>query len=355
MPSLFIAIFVSYLSLNMAITIRKKKLANDTMALYLDIYVQGTRRRQHLNLFLTKDRNQNREAMRIAETLRAQKELELAALPTGLAPTFKRRGNFIQFFEELAASKNRTWMTVLIYLKDFAGESVSFESIDKTWLERFQDHLTVEVSENSASTYYNKICAALEIATNDGIYPRNPSKGARKLKQRPAERVFLTIDEIRLLAATPCDDETVKQAFLFSCFSGLRLSDVSRLRWSQVHGNQIHFTQKKTGAQEYLPLSPAALNIIASQPKKGTLIFEMSPSSWYIWNVVTRWSKSAGIGKHISFHNSRHTFATLALTNNVDIYTVSKLLGHTDIRNTQIYAKVIDKRKQEAVNLLPNL
>ena len=63
----------------------------------------------------------------------------------------------------------------------------------------------------------------------------------------------------------------------------------------------------------------------------------------------------SGIEKNISFHTSRHTFATLSLTYDVDIYTVSKLLGHSDVRITQIYAKLIDKKKEEAIDKLPTL
>jgi site-specific recombinase XerD len=70
---------------------------------------------------------------------------------------------------------------------------------------------------------------------------------------------------------------------------------------------------------------------------------------------LKKWAFTAGITKNITFHTGRHTFATMMLSLGADIYTVSKLLGHKELATTQIYAKVLDKRKQDAVSLIPNL
>lgn len=68
--------------------------------------------------------------------------------------------------------------------------------------------------------------------------------------------------------------------------------------------------------------------------------------------VLDTWAKEAGIQKHVTFHTARHTFATMELTMGADLYTTSKLLGHTEVRTTQIYAKIVNSKKEEAVSLL---
>ena len=84
------------------------------------------------------------------------------------------------------------------------------------------------------------------------------------------------------------------------------------------------------------------------------IIFDLRNNT-QICNAIKKWVQKAGINKHITFHCARHTFATMCLTYDVDIYTVSKLLGHRDIGSTQIYAKLIDKKKDEAIDKLPSL
>ena len=71
--------------------------------------------------------------------------------------------------------------------------------------------------------------------------------------------------------------------------------------------------------------------------------------------LLKTWAQKAGISKHISFCTARHTFATMMLTLGADIYTTSQLLGHTDIRTTQIYAKIVNRKKDEAINLVNGL
>ena len=71
-----------------------------------------------------------------------------------------------------------------------------------------------------------------------------------------------------------------------------------------------------------------------------------------IFMALRKWASEAGITKHLTFHTARHTFATMMLTLGADLYTTSKLLGHTDVATTQIYAKIVDKKKDEAVNLV---
>jgi integrase len=189
------------------------------------------------------------------------------------------------------------------------------------------------------------------------------------IKKQATRREFLTLEELEKLAATPCGNEDTKAAFLFSAFSGLRYSDVKALTWDKVkrvNGTRLlEYTQTKTGEPETLPLSAEAAAILEGQQNaristrirtkiNGDAVFKLGAQQT-IDKAIRRWVKRAGIRKKISFHNARYTFATLSLTHGVDLYTLSKLLGHKSISTTEIYAKVVDQKKRQAVGMLPRL
>ena len=113
---------------------------------------------------------------------------------------------------------------------------------------------------------------------------------------------------------------------------------------------------QKTKEPLYLPISDEALKWLPQQNevKGDDLIFPLTHEGT-INKTLQKWAKDAGVTKHISFHVARHTHATMMLTLGADLYTVSKLLGHKNIATTQIYAKIVDKKKEEAISLIPNL
>jgi site-specific recombinase XerD len=193
-------------------------------------------------------------------------------------------------------------------------------------------------------------------------------------------RNSFTIEQLQLLANAPTKiDNQYKQAYFFSCFSGLRWSDVNCLRWSEIIIKEIegqtnyflYFQQEKTDGIEYLPMSDNAIDIYnerkreAMNEEKSLYVFPKVKEVEGTRNSYTRvhhalkmWAKKAGIDpKKLHFHSGRHSFATNVLESSAegDLYTVSKLLGHKSITTTQIYAKVRDNRKQSAVKALPRI
>lgn len=211
--------------------------------------------------------------------------------------------------------------------------------------------------------YFRCLNCALNAAVKEEIIPVNPitkisSEDRIKIPESPRE--YLTIDEVKKMVNTPCRNNTVKCAYLFSCLCGLRLSDVKALTWGDLNkdGEQwrVSVLMKKTQKNLYLPLSPEALKWL---PERGTAedntpVFGL-PSEARISLILKKWAQDAKINKRVTFHTARHTNATMLLTLGADVYTVSKLLGHTQIKTTQIYAKIVDKKKDDAVNLIPNL
>lgn len=154
----------------------------------------------------------------------------------------------------------------------------------------------------------------------------------------------------------PCDSEILKRAALFSALTGLRHSDIKQLKWRDIVKDkehyQLHFTQQKTKGVEYMPISDQAYSLCGERGDADRLVFEGLQDPSWINRPVKRWIEASGITKHITFHCFRHTYATLQLTNGTDIYTVSKMLGHKKVTTTQIYAKIVDAKKDAAADAI---
>ena len=162
----------------------------------------------------------------------------------------------------------------------------------------------------------------------------------------------MTIDEVKALIATPCENETVKRAYLFSCFCGLRLGDVISLKWESITNDggrwKIGIVASKNQRVLHIPLSAQAMKWMPD--RTGEFVFP-TLTRQAVLRHLKNWAKAAGITKTVTFHTSRHTFATMLLTLGTDIYTVSKMLGHSSVKPTQIYARIIDEAKDNAVCL----
>lgn len=218
------------------------------------------------------------------------------------------------------------------------------------------------VSARTADTYCQTFRTMLNEAVREGLMDKNPWNSLEtieKIKKPESKREYLTIDEIRSMIATDCPNELVKKAYLFSCFTGLRISDVKNLKWGDIYHENgqtyVSVVMVKTTKPLYIPLSGQALKWMPEKEEDRN-----KPDDYIFGNLVNygnvnenlkKWAEAAGIKKYISYHTSRHTFATMMLTLGADLYTVSKLLGHSSIKHTQIYARIIDSKKDEAVNL----
>jgi integrase len=322
----------------------------------------------------------DRASIVYADGIRAlrQKEFDNAELYTDddnrkVEAKQKAETNFILYFEKLAYKRNKnrsesillSWLCVYDYLKKFGGETLLFANLTESWCEDFKEFLLTTKSrksseailaQNTAVTYYSIFKAALKKAFVDGYLTTDLSAKTKGIKLLETRREFLTIEELNKLAETPCNNPTLKKAALFSALTGLRLSDVQKLTWKELvfDGSlyKINFTQKKTKGVEYMPISEQAFGICGEKGEPNALVFEKLPDSAWISSPLKHWVQSAGINKKITFHCFRHTFATLQLTNGTDIYTVSKMLGHKDLKVTQIYAKIVDETKQKAANTI---
>lgn len=270
----------------------------------------------------------------------------------------------------------------LLHLIRYKGENIRMAQLDKVYCEglvqylahaktigtdvpKRGEHHEKDLAKGTARLYYNTFVTALNEAVREGIIPENPTRLLKKeekklIGQGESRRCYLSIEEIRLLMATPCKDETVKQAFLFACFCGLRISDVRTLRWADIgKGTEGYYISKLMVKTRYVVTVPLSENALSWMPARGQAradnkVFEL-PSFFSVNYRLKQWAREAGIDKPVTFHVSRHTFATTLLTMGVDLYTTSKLLGHQNIITTQVYAEIVNKKKVEAVNLLDQI
>ena len=281
--------------------------------------------------------------------------------------------NFIEYFD--AAAKKRharssksiivNWQRVHELLKLFAGDTIPFSKIDNRFAEDFRIFLMTApcggsksgaISQNTAATYFSIFKAALKQAFVDEYLTVDLSAKIKGIQEQETRREFLTVEELNTLVATPCEYKDLKRAALFSALTGLRHCDIQKMQWKelQIDGYQarLNFTQQKTKGVEYMPISPQALEFCGEPKKPDKLVFEDLPAPSWISRPLKKWLETAGITKKITFHCFRHTFATLQLSSGTDIYTVSKMLGHTNVKTTQIYAKVVDEKKEKAANAI---
>lgn len=282
--------------------------------------------------------------------------------------------NFIEYFQKTAKERHRNssqsiivnWQRVYELLKIFAaGDTLLFSQINLKTAEEFNRFIlsapcggnkSGTVSQNTASTYFSIFKAGLKQAFIDGYLTIDISAKIKGIQEQESRREHLTAEELNTLAATPCDRPIMKRAALFSALTGLRHCDIQKLRWSEVlkDGDQVrlNFTQQKTKGVEYMPISDQAYQLCGEPRQPEQFVFEDLPDPSWISKPLERWIKSAGITRKITFHCFRHTYATLQLAGGTDIYTVSKMLGHTNVKTTQVYAKVVDEKKQKAVNTI---
>ena len=343
----------------MSVKLRARTLRDGRQSLYLDIYHDGHRSYDYLNLYLTKDNKggKNKETKQLAERLRAKRELELNQNEHGVAVENHRKTSFVAYFEaqgkKRKAATGKSWQCALNDLKAYAaGHGETFAHITPKWLQGLQAFLLDRLAQNTAYLPYNMVKTALTQAVRDEIITASPATRLKGISHKESHRSYLDREELEKLAAEPCRNPEVKRAFLFSCMTGLCLSDVRALRWRNITSERIEFTQKKTDEVQYLDLSDAIRAVLDSRGEPHEPLFQL-PSTVTIANILKQWCAAAKIDKHVTFHVARHTFATLLLTLGGDIYTVSKLLGHTSLAHTQVYAKIVDAKKRATLGLMP--
>lgn len=379
----------------MKISLKKKKLKTGKYSLFIEYY-KGTiidkngktkhdREFEYLKQYLTidpktkKEKDDNKDVLEFAENVLSIRKAEYAQGKYGIESKYKTKYNFLEYYEEKKEERNQSetnynnWIAAQKHIEAYCSPSTNFEDIDIDFVKGFKKYLNTKattksgtlLAQNTKHTYYNKFKASLRSAFEEGYLKENLITKVKSIPAGETHREYLTIDEVQALSETPIKHTVLKKAFLFSVLSGARWSDINKMKWSEVrdegideNGESIHrivFTQKKTKGAEYLYISSQARALLGERKRPEDRVFVNLHYSAQMNINLIKWCMSAGITKHITFHSARHSNAVLLLENGADIYTVSKRLGHKEIRTTEIYAKIIDKKMKEAANLIPKL
>ena len=343
--------------------------------------IQTHKPKRDMNGIIICRSKKDRENCIFADNVRnlRQHEYDNAALYTEtdkkiLEKNAKEQVNFIDYFTKVAEKRHIkgsksiivNWDRVNELLKIYTERApLPFSKINIKFIESFKSYLLTapqgggksgSISQNTAATYFSIFKAALHQGFIDGYLDIDLAAKVKGIPEEESRREYLTIEELNLLAATPCEYPILKKAALFSALTGLRHCDIQKMTWQELSKEgdhyRINFIQKKTGGVEYKPISEQAYLMCGEPSEPDRLVFEGLQAPSYINRPLKSWVKTAGIKKHITFHSFRHSFATNQLANGTDIFIISKMLGHTNVKTTQIYTKVIDPMKEKAANAI---
>lgn len=362
----------------MTITLRQRE-KNKKISMYLDIYDNGIRQYEYLRLYLHVNKGrgslshdkkeQNKRTIALAESIKVKRTFELQSKSYDIAD-YKQQNIYLLAYIENYISKNvigremhDNWSSTLVHLKRYLKKDIRIRQVDSKFIEGFKRYLShtqknnsiEKLSINTQIAYYKKFKSIILHACNAGVIQVNPMSNITTLRGIETEREILTLSELKKLHACSTEENLIKQSFVFMCLTGLRFSDCVNLKTENIQQSDpgvtiIRFRQKKTGSNETMPISKQAAEIIESLSEGKQQVFPSLKYTSWTNKKLQEIVNSIGIEKKITFHCARHTYATLQLSLGTDIYTVSKMLGHKDIKTTQVYSKIFDTKKVEASN-----
>lgn len=362
------------------VRIRFKELENGNKSIYLDIYYEGKRRYEFLKLYLIPEtsaaaRAQNEHTLKAANAIKSQRIIDITNKKPPLVLSEKGKmllTDWMNVYMEERKQKGKRGLepsvhSTIVQLKKYDPKARLCD-VGKDFLDGFIEYMNgakakrthAPFAKKTIKTYVGYVVSALNLAVDEGILSVNPGLAIDRdaIQGEQKKREYLTIDEVKLLMGTPCRED-VKVPFLFSCFCGLRLGDMRSLQWKNVieETGKVHLEvrQRKTGNMLYLPLSVQAQGYLPKQRGDADEHVFSIPYTTTLDVVLKRWAKAAGVKKSLCYHMSRHTFATMELTLGADLYTTSQLLGHRDVETTQVYAKIVDAKKEAAVLMIDEL
>lgn len=369
------------------VRIRYKKLTNGNLSIYLDIYQNGKRIYEFLKLYLIPEKTeiaklQNQKTQQLADSIKAKRILQINTTTHGLSNQKENSKiplrDYIQSFADTKNKSIKQNLYSLIYhLTRFRKIDIPIGLVDKHYIMEFIEYLSDaeiehternkgrKLSKNTQAMYFKCLRMALDEAVSNDIIGLNPVLSIKK-KDRPSaeinyDRIFLEPSELERFAQTNYPNELLKRAFMIGCLTGLRHCDIKQLKWGNIiiknNKEYIRVRQQKTKRYVEIPINNKIKKWLPKRENATAddIIFTGLLSLGRSNEILPKWAKMAGIDKHVTFHVSRHTFAVLAIHKKTDIYTTSKLLGHKDIKTTQIYTEVLDRAKITAMNRMEKI
>jgi integrase len=348
------------------IKIRYKKLKYGCLSLFLDIHFNGKRWSEFLNLKIKEnpstpiERNERKQVLEFATQIANLRYSEFLSNRFNIEYAKNKPTDFLSFAklfidENKLSIEVRCYKAPLKYLKKFTGRDYLYcHEINEVFLQKFANYLSSNLYGLTPSTYFNKIWKIIKAAKAAKLINLELSQPIKIKKISKGIKDVLTIEELKILITTQCSNNYVKNSFLLGALTGLRYCDLKTITWSNVKGNKIVITQQKTKIPITILLSSDAEKFLGIKKIGSDLIFKL-PSHTACLKSLKGWILKAGIEKHITFHCARHSFATNLIQNGADIFSVSKLLGHTSLKHTTIYTRYNDDMAKSAIAKLPQL
>jgi integrase len=311
-------------------------------------------------------KNHNKESLKLLEVKKSQLILERQSIGTGYIPAHKIKANFFDYYQEFANNNkrkgNRHLENSLMHFKSFLQKDfIAPIDVTEDLCKRFRQYLLDNFNGDTPANYYSRFKQVLTSATKEGYYHVNPAEGV-KSKSNPGIHIkeHLEADEYIQLLKTPCLVQELQEAFILSCYSGLRWIDVKKLEWTDINGELLttRIIQSKTGKPVILTLHPIAKAILEKKRRRAGRnctgrVFALSHQD-SCNKILQRWIDNAGIKKHITWHCARLSFSILLQDENVDRATVALLLGHTSTRYVDTtYKRHRPKNQALSINKLP--
>lgn len=380
------------------VTIRQRNRKDGTAALYLDIYYGANadvdantgklkytplRKRQTLDCYIylspknKSERLHNKEAMALAEEMRRQEEILIASTVVLTQQDIPTDTDFYTFYEdyiEVYQKKDaRHLKRALSLFREFLGtvrkyrhltRKLSFNTINRQMIEGYTVFLQGKFKGEGPHTVYARFKKVFKNAVLEGVINRSPCDGVTiSCSQGSLKKDTLTKEEINKLMSTHYHGENneIRRAFLFCLFTGIRGCDVRNLTFENycVADQTLRFDQQKTSGRSSasavsIPMTRFHQELIGTIPlNKKALIFDL-PSDTTCNKQLRLRMKEAEIYKHITWHCARHSFGTNLCEEGVNPMTIMGLMGHSSLKYTNVYVRVRDKSKIEAMNALCN-
>lgn len=331
----------------------------------------------HLSILQGKIHQYHNQMLATGETITAETiKNKIAGKPErarSLVKIFEDHNKKIEALlnDEFAPGTLERYKTSLKHTVDFLQwkyniSDIDIKKIDHAFITEYEFYLRSvrKCNNNTAVKYIKNFGKIIRICIANGWLDKSPFVNY-KSKVKEVERAFLLEEEIQAIAnkvfATDRLNQ-VKDIFLFSCFTGLAYIDVKKLTKNNItigiDGEKwIYTNRQKTDTRSNIPLLPMAEEIIAKYKEHPQCLNEgkLLPvlSNQKMNSYLKEMADVCGINKELTFHIARHTFATtVTLTNGVPIESVSKMLGHKNLRTTQHYAKILDRKVSEDMKIL---
>ena len=365
---------MSYSNTCPKVTLRQRPGANGRISLYLDYYpavrnpkTMKMTRREFLGIYIFDNptdpafKEFNEVMLQKAETIRCQRQISLLNEEFNLPDNTKRNADALKYFNDYSRYKGDKYIFVCAHFSKFVNGKCTFNDITVELCNKFREyllgarqlkHTNQKLSRNAAAAYWRNFRAMLKKAYLEKYLKENLNDYLETIDEDDVYKEFLTAEELKRLATTPCKIDVLRRASLFSCLTGLRFSDVQNLQWENIMpasdgGYCMRIRTIKTGTDATLPISDEALDLCGYRGQ-GKVFKGFTKTMTQ--HPLKQWLLDAGIYKPFSFHCFRHTYATLQIAAGTDIYTVSKMLTHRNVTTTQIYADLVNAKKRETVN-----